>query len=312
MQRQLTENELSIINRLVGEATPEQLRYVECFVAEPVSLFVPSVGPCQYALSRDHTHPGYSFILAFDRNTDLAAEGRIISSEPGMVMAVEPDAPHHEMTQDDPPRYVAIIIDRVPFETQLALYGEHDQGAFHFRSFLPEAELLVMLRTFMNEYESGLPGSEVLLAAMGVRIIHSLIRAALGVVARPSAGSVRLEIHRAIQYLHDHFAERLTVADLAGVAGISPPHFSRLFRRETGHSPLDYLIRVRIQRSRILLRAGSDSVTSIALKCGFASHSHFTDSFRKQCGISPSEYLNPKHLSPQSTQRFAEEKQEAE
>jgi AraC-like DNA-binding protein len=291
MQRTLTEHELSIIGRLVGEATPEQLRYVECFVAEPVSLFVPAVGPCQYALSHDHSHPGYSFVLTFDRNTGVVADGRTIYSEPGMVMAMLPGDPHHELEQDDPPRYVAIIVDREQFETQLTLYGESDLETFHYRQFLPEPDLIVMLRTFMNECEASLPGRDVLLAAMGQRIIHSLIRAALKVTARLSSGSVRLEIHRAIQYLHDHFDERLSVADLAGVAGISPPHFSRLFRRETGHSVLDYLIRIRIQRSRILLRAGTDSVTSVALKCGFATPSHFTDSFRKQCGISPSEYL---------------------
>lgn len=291
MQRQLTERELTIIGRLVGEATPEQLRYVECFVAEPLSLFVPAVGPCQYALARNHTHPGYSFLLAFDRNTGVVTDGRTVYSEPGMVMAIKPGSPHHELTQDEPPRYVAIIIELEFFEAQLAQYRHHDQEAFHYRSFLPESELIVLLRTFMNECEATLPGREVLLAAMGIRITHSLIRSALGVISRPSAISVRLEIHRAVQYLHDHFSERLTVADLAGVAGISPPHFNRLFRRETGHSPLEYLIRTRIQRSRILLRAGTDTITTVALKCGFATPSHFADCFRKQCGVSPSEYL---------------------
>jgi AraC-like DNA-binding protein len=269
----------------------EQLRYVECCVAESVSLFVPAVGPCLYALSRDHSHPGYLFFLSFDRNTGVAAGDRIIYSEPGMVMAIAPDAIHHELTRDDPPRYVAIFIDREQFETQLAQYGECGREIFRFRSFPPESELIVLLRTFMNECETDLPGRETLLAAMGVRIIHSLIRAALGITARSTVGSSRLDIHHAIQHLHDHFAERLTVADLAHVAGISPSHFSRLFQRETGCSPLDYLIKVRIQRSRILLRAGTDSVTTVALKCGFATPSHFTDCFRKQCGISPSEYL---------------------
>ncbi|MFA7403875.1 MAG: AraC family transcriptional regulator, partial [Pelobacteraceae bacterium] len=206
-------------------------------------------------------------------------------------MSMTPDRPHHELERDDPPRYVAIIVDREQFETQLALYGEYDRETFNYHQFLPEPDLIVLLRTFMNECENDLPGRDMLLAAMGQRIIHSLIRAALKVTARISSGTVRLEIHRAIQYLHDHFDERLAVAELAGVAGISPPHFSRLFRRETGHSPLDYLIKVRIQRSRVLLRAGTDSVTSVALKCGFATPSHFADCFRKQCGISPSEYL---------------------
>ena len=291
MRHQPSASELAVIGRLVGEATPEQLRFVECFVAEPVSLFVPAVGPCHYALSRDHTHPGYSFFLAFDRNTGIVAEGRTIYSEPGTVMAIEPEARHHELARDDPPRYVAILIDRAHFESQLVLYGEGPPEAFRFRAFTPEAELLLLLRTFMNECEGDLPGRIPLLAALGLRISHSLIRAALGVKAHPSVGSARLEIHRAIQYLHDHYAEHLLVADLARVAGLSPPHFSRLFRRETGHSPLAYLIRIRIQRSRLLLRAGDDSVTEVAYKCGFATPSHFADCFRKQCGLTPSEYL---------------------
>jgi AraC-like DNA-binding protein len=291
MHRHLSAKELAIIRRLVGEATPEQLQLVECFVAEPVSLFVPAVGPCGYALSRDHSHPGYSFILAFDRNTEVVTSGRSYGSEPGMVMAMTPGAPHHELIRDDPPRYVAIMIERRHFETELARYQVENFSACNFRPFAPEGELLALLRGFMNEYEAGLPGSEVLLTAMGLRITHSLIRAALDINARPTAAGARLEILRAIQYLKDHFAERLTVADLARVAGISTSHFSRLFRGETGYAPLDYLIRLRIRRSRLLLRGGSDSVTSIALKCGFATPSHFADSFRKQCGISPSDYL---------------------
>jgi hypothetical protein len=54
MQRQPTEQDFEIIRRLVGDVTPEQLRYVECYVGDPVSLFVPAVGPCDYARSRDH------------------------------------------------------------------------------------------------------------------------------------------------------------------------------------------------------------------------------------------------------------------
>lgn len=291
MHRQPADKEHAIIRRQVGEATPEQLRHVECFVAEPVSLFVPAVGPCRYAQSPNHSHPGYSFVLSFDRNTEVIADDRTIRAEPGMVMSMAPHVPHHEVERDDPPRYVAIFIDRTHFESQLTPYGSFDGDRFRFRLFAPEPELIILLRTFMNECEADLPGREAQLAAMGQLITHSLIRAALGVTSRPSAGGARLEIHRAIQHLHDHFAERLTVADLARVAGISPPHFSRLFRKETGHSPLDYLIRVRIQRSRMMLRAGDDSVTTVALSCGFATPSHFADCFRKQCGVSPSEYL---------------------
>jgi len=291
MQRQPTKLELEIIRRQVGDVAPEQLRYVECFIADPVSLFVPAVGPCHYALSKSHTHPAYSFVLAFDGNTRIVAEGRTVPSHPGRVVAVKPETEHHELAREDPPRYVAAFIDRQHFEDQIAAYGKYDPDAFHFRSFPPESELIVLLRTFMNEYEANLPGREAQLAALGLRITHSLIRAALKVTARPATGATRLEIHRAIQYLHDHFSEPIKVADLARAAGLSAPHFSRVFRRETGYAPFEYLINIRIQRSRILLRAGDDSITDVALKCGFATPSHFADCFRRQCGLSPSEYL---------------------
>ncbi len=68
----------------------------------------------------------HSFFLAFDRNTGIVVDGRTIYSEPGMIMAIEPDAANHELMRDDPPRYVAIFIDREQFEAQLIQYGLSD------------------------------------------------------------------------------------------------------------------------------------------------------------------------------------------
>jgi hypothetical protein len=56
-------NDLDTIRRLVGVVTKEQLRYVDCFVSEEIALFMPMGGPCFYALTPEHTHPAYMFIL---------------------------------------------------------------------------------------------------------------------------------------------------------------------------------------------------------------------------------------------------------
>lgn len=282
--------EMDSIRSVVGEVSPEQLRFVECFIGRRLALFVPAVGPCFYAVTPEHSHPAYSFFLNFDDQTQIAANGELFGSEPGKVLAVDPGAVHHEIVSDKPPRYIGIFVDREYFEGELGLYPSIQRQPFAFRSFSPGSELIILLKEFMKEADGKLPGRDTLLDAIGVRIVHSIIRAAFLVPAGTDRIGDRLEIHRVIEHLHRHYEEKLTVADLARIAAMSTAHFSRVFRRETGHPPLDYLIRLRLQKARLLFMAGDDNITGIALKCGFATPSHFAACFQRHCGTTPSDY----------------------
>jgi len=282
--------EMNSIRSLVGEVSPEQLRFVECLVGHRLALFVPAVGPCFYAVSPDHSHPAYSFFLNFDDQTQIAANGELFHSEPGKILAVDPGALHHETMSDKPPRYIGIFVDQDYFESELCRYPDIRRQPFAFRSFSPGPELIILLKEFMREADGKLPGRDALLEAIGIRIVHSIIRAAFSIPVGTDRIGDRLEIHRVVEHLHRHYEEKLTVADLAGIAAMSSAHFSRVFRRETGHPPLDYLIRIRLQKARLLLMAGDDNITEIALKCGFATPSHFAACFQRHCGTTPSDY----------------------
>lgn len=286
----MTAEELDNIKGLVGEVSPEQLRFVECFVGRRLALFVPAVGPCLYAVTPDHAHPAYSFFLNFDDRTQIAANGELFCSEPGKVLAMDPGAVHHEIPAERPPRYIGIFVERGYFEEELGRYPAIRRQLFAYRSFAPAPELITLLKEFMKEAEARLPGRDALLDAIGTRIVHSLIRAAFQVPAGSDRIGDRIEIHRVIEHLHRHYEEKLTVAELARIAAMSTAHFSRIFRSETGHPPLDYLIRLRIQKARLLLVAGDDNITEIALRCGFATPSHFAACFQRQCGTTPSDY----------------------
>jgi AraC-like DNA-binding protein len=286
----MTAEELADIRRLVGEVSAEQLRYVECFTGRRMALFVPAVGPCFYATTPDHSHPAYSFVLNFDDQTCIAANGAQLRSDPGTIMAMDPGAIHHEMPSDRPPRYICIMVEQECFEGALGLYPAIKAQPFAFRTFRPGQELVPLLKEFMREAGSRLPGRDALLEAIGTRIVHSLIRAAYLVPVPADHIGDRIEIHRVIEHLHRNYQERQTVAELARIAAMSTAHFSRVFRRETGHPPLDYLIRLRLQKARLLLLAGDDSVTGIALTCGFATPSHFAACFQKHFGTTPTEF----------------------
>jgi AraC-like DNA-binding protein len=87
-----------------------------------------------------------------------------------------------------------------------------------------------------------------------------------------------------------HYAEPLTVADLAGAARLSPAHFSREFRRAFGESPHQYLLTRRLERSAALLRSTDWSVADICCAVGLASVGSFTTSFGRMFGMTPLAY----------------------
>ena len=75
--------------------------------------------------------------------------------------------------------------------------------------------------------------------------------------------------------------------EIADVCGLSVSHFSRTFRRSTGLSPHAWLLQMRVEAAKAMLRRRDDSLSMIALACGFADQSHFTRVFTRRVGVSP-------------------------
>jgi len=97
-------------------------------------------------------------------------------------------------------------------------------------------------------------------------------------------------IARAIDFASTHLANPLGAEDLAGVAGLSLSHFTRLFRAWTGYAPMEYLRRLRIEHARRLLGDVDLSVKQIAHRTGFDDAYHFSKVFRRLQGMQPTAY----------------------
>jgi AraC-like DNA-binding protein len=93
-----------------------------------------------------------------------------------------------------------------------------------------------------------------------------------------------------IAFMERHYAEKLSLRDLARRAHLSPNHFIRTFRQYYGMTPARYLNDLRIERAGELLRGTERSVTDIALSCGFGDSNYFARAFRKAVGLSPRSY----------------------
>jgi len=82
----------------------------------------------------------------------------------------------------------------------------------------------------------------------------------------------------------------LHIDEMAELAGLSTAHFSQMFRRSTGESPHQFLLRQRVERGKEMLRTTGMRVLDVAIACGFKTQQHFARVFRRLCGASPTEY----------------------
>jgi AraC family transcriptional regulator len=93
-----------------------------------------------------------------------------------------------------------------------------------------------------------------------------------------------------VEFIEQHLADPLSLGQLAGLCALSEYHFARMFRESFGLPPHQYLLARRLDHARQLLRSTRQPLGQIALTCGFASASHFTNRFRQVVGATPGEY----------------------
>ena len=94
-----------------------------------------------------------------------------------------------------------------------------------------------------------------------------------------------------VQIISSKAGEKITLQQLADAAHISTTYLHRIFRTQLGMTPGNYLAKIRIEESKLLLRDGTLSMGEISLRMGFSSQQHFSRQFRTVAGMTPSEYV---------------------
>jgi AraC-like DNA-binding protein len=105
----------------------------------------------------------------------------------------------------------------------------------------------------------------------------------------------RKRIEATAAYMERHLNEPVTRETLAALAGMNPEHYSRLFRKYKGTSPVDYITELRMTRAKALIRQSDLSILAVARQVGYADPYYFSRRFKQAVGVSPSSYRLRRH-----------------
>src|SRR5829696_6575132 len=145
----------------------------------------------------------------------------------------------------------------------------------------------------LAEMGSEAPGArlyaESLANVLAVHVLRNYTAAGAG-PRRFAGGLSGSRLRRVLSYIADNHERDLSLEDLAGEAAMSTFHFAREFKRATGTTPHQHLLKFRVERAKELLVGSQLPLAEVGLRTGFSHQSHFTRLFRRFTGTTPQSY----------------------
>lgn len=97
-------------------------------------------------------------------------------------------------------------------------------------------------------------------------------------------------IEESIKYIRSNYRKRISLKDISASVCMSPYHFSRIFKRETGYSPYEYVTMLRLNHAKTLLKTTDLSIKEISFECGFNSEMSFITAFKNHTKLTPTKF----------------------
>ncbi|MBN2435075.1 MAG: helix-turn-helix transcriptional regulator [Spirochaetes bacterium] len=283
--KETKDHEFEIIQKLVGNASIEQLKNVDYAVIDNFGIFVPSIGPCLYSISPAHTHPSYMIIFNMFNYCNVKMNDQILSVSPYTVSVFSPGIEHQEIIDEDYNRYYAIMIEKTLFEKYVINFT-NTCPAFPGKSFKPDDNYKFYINEFICEYSKSVRNMQQL-HLIAERISYLTVSGLFDQKTNQSSEFYQSGMDNAIEFMYHNYRENITVDDISSFCGFSSSYFSRLFKSHTGLSPMTYLKQIRLKKARKLLIGTDKTITEIAFLCGFNSSAYFTAAFSEEFKMSP-------------------------
>ena len=250
--------------------------------------------PAVFIARHEHPEAFLHLVLKGVVKYEVRTRGRNLrfTSCPGTLFLLPPGTVD-EVHWTGPTQRVAVAIhttlltqalEETAHQTALELTEHWDLMDRHISALLQE-----MMADLEDNSPAGTIYGESLANALAVYLVKRYaVRRTVPVVYK--GGLARNRLKRVLDYIAAGLDENISLAQLAGIAGMSPHYFSELFKRSTGYAPHNYVLMQRIERAKQQLQDPKCRIIDAGLDAGFQNPSHFARMFRKREGTTPSTY----------------------
>ncbi|MBK1897770.1 helix-turn-helix domain-containing protein [Chryseobacterium paridis] len=228
-----------------------------------------------------HYHENAYFTFLLQGNVTEGNKKEVYECTPGTLLYHCWEDSHYNIKPDVFTRGFHIEVSKDWFENHEIL-KDSIEGSINIKD--PAIKLLtyqIFKETKLNDFHTELSVHQLLLCIFNQTNKHS---------QNPEKNPVW--VRRINELLHESFTEKLNLTQLAQILDIHPMHLSRDFHKYFQCNLGEYIRKLKVNKSLDFLHNNNESLTDIALECGFSDQSHFIRCFRENIGITPLKYRN--------------------
>lgn len=266
-----------------------------------VELSVERVYDNNYHHNTLSTHTHYEIVYVQKGKATFDIEGEKVELLKKDFMIIRPHIPHRLIIDSEETcSFITLYFDFKKNDNSLVsleefLYSKEDEnyGAFIRLSPAYKKEISDALNKITREMANSLPDSEFLCSLTVMEIFVWISRALKDEwekTVNKSEEKMLNIIEISKRFIEENYNSDIGLENIANNVYLSPSHFARVFKKACGISPIQYLLKVRIEKSKELIEYTDTKISDIAYDVGFSSQQRYNDIFKKLTDMSPTEY----------------------
>lgn len=266
----------------------------DTYISSKLSILICKNDICLSEELGEHYHESYEFTMFSNPQTCLGIDKAKLQVSTNTLVQINSGQSHGPKGEACKQRMSGILIDKAYLhDIAHQVYSNSD---FYFESIASYeyTEIYVLMKKIIEEAGAMQTGHLFMLDVLSTQMAILLLRHAKNckLIGKHNDKPYKKNgVEKVIEYFKEHYDDNsYSFLEVADIANLSPYHLIRAFKLQTGKTPYEYLVELKINKAMELLKNKRYTVTEICYLCGFNNHSHFTTIFKRKVGMTPTEY----------------------